>query len=97
MPEDNSNIIYIYKKADCKGFSTKCDITLSPDMVSQDIEETCHRLTDNILKIAGEFIPTRNGRKKKPIVPWWTKECTKCTKERNRATNTAHHTGAGND
>jgi len=69
MPEDNSDIIYNYKKADWKGFSTKCDITLSPDMVSQDIEETCHRLTDNILKIAGEFIPTRNRNnkiKKKP-------------------------------
>ncbi|VDI72394.1 Hypothetical predicted protein [Mytilus galloprovincialis] len=96
---DDSESVYNYKKADWEAFSSKCNEHLSPDMISDNIEETCSRLTNKILQIAGECIPVKlkNNKPKKPQVPWWTPECTKSVKERNICKNRAQHTGFGTD
>ena len=68
-------------------------------MISDNINETCSRLTNSILDAAGRHIPIKkiNNKSKKPSVPWWTEECTKVVRERNKARNRAQHTGNGHD
>ncbi|VDI67364.1 Hypothetical predicted protein [Mytilus galloprovincialis] len=67
MQNDETESVYNYKKADWEAFSSKCNEHLSPDMISDNIEETCSRLTNKILQIAGECIPVKlkNNKPKK--------------------------------
>ncbi|VDI79300.1 Hypothetical predicted protein [Mytilus galloprovincialis] len=67
-------------------------------MVTDNINESCTHLTNTIIKIAGEHIPSKKRRKNnKPEVPWWNENCTLVVKERNKARNKARHTGGGHD
>lgn len=101
-PEVSNNVpdyIWNLQKANWDGFARKCDEILIHDMVSDNVDETCARITDCIVKTAGEFVPVknRNRKNKKPAVPWWTAECTNSVKKRNKARNRAQHTGKGED
>ena len=88
-----------YKKADWDGFASSCDKTLSQDMISDNINETCTRLTSSLIDVAGRYIPVKktNNNRKKPLVPWWNEDCTNKVRERNKARNRAQHTGSGHD
>ena len=68
-------------------------------MISANINETCTRLTNSIIDVAGRYIPIkkRNNIGKKPSVPWWNDECTKKARERNKARNRAQHNVDGQD
>ena len=95
---DEKEYNWNYKKADWDGFASMCDQTLSLDMISDNINETCSRLTNSILDAAGKHIPVKKiNKSKKPSVPWWTEECTKTVQERNKARNRAQHTGNGHE
>ena len=99
VTENEHDFNWNYKKADWDGFASMCDQTLSLDMISDNINETCTRLTNSILDVAGKYIPVKkiNNKSKKPSVPWWTEECTNIVRERNKARNRAQHTGSGQD
>ncbi|VDI82655.1 Hypothetical predicted protein [Mytilus galloprovincialis] len=91
-------LIWNYKKADWDGFASSCHKQLSESMVTDNINESCTHLTNTIIKIAGEHIPSKKRRKNnKPEVPWWNENCTLVVKERNKARNKARHTGGGHD
>ncbi|CAG2220972.1 unnamed protein product [Mytilus edulis] len=91
-------LIWNYKKADWDGFASSCHKQLSESMITDNINESCTHLTNTIIKIAGEHIPSKKRRKNnKPEVPWWNENCTLVVKERNKARNKARHTGGGHD
>jgi hypothetical protein len=48
-------------------------------MVSDNIQETNTTLTNELINIAGDYIPVKkiNNENQKPCVPWWDKNCTK--------------------
>ena len=90
--------IWNLNKANWDGFTSDCNTKLSPDMISEDVNETCLRLSNEIIDIAGKHIPVKKRRNKnKPMVPWWSDECTKAVASRNKIRNRVRHTGNGED
>ena len=59
-------------------------------MVSDNIQETSSLLTNELINIAGEYIPVKriNNKNQTPCVPWWDQNCTKLVRNRNKARNT---------
>lgn len=53
--------------------------------VKEGIDKVNNDICNAILISASQSIPRKGGRKKKKIVPWWTKECDKVIKSRNKA------------
>ena len=56
-----------------------CDIKFSCNMASDNIQETNTTLTNELINIAGDYIPVKkfNNKNQKPCVPWWDQNCTK--------------------
>ena len=53
--------------------------------LNEDIEEIDKKLEITLLEAAKQSISKSKGRMKRKAVPWWTDECSKIVKERNRA------------
>ena len=97
---DNINVNHYFswnfKKAKWKQFINACDVRISEDLVSDNIDESNHNLTEELVNIATEFIPVKSFTKRnKPCVPGWNEECSKVVKIRNKARNKAQHSVRG--
>jgi len=95
----NNSFNWNYKNVDQEGFANACDTKFSYDMVSDNIQETNSLLTNEMINIAGDYIPVKriNNKNQKPCVPWWDQNCTKLVRDRNKARNRASHTGREED
>ncbi len=53
--------------------------------VKGGVDKVNNDICNAILLAASQSIPKKGGKKKRKIVPWWTKECDKVIKSRNKA------------
>lgn len=53
--------------------------------INQDVDELNISVCESILGAAKQAIQREGGKKKKKIVPWWTKECENAIKSGNKA------------
>lgn len=83
--EEDREIKWVFSKAKWDHFAYSCEQESREIDLSQDIEEVEEKFREVVLKAAKLSIPRSKGRMKRKAVPWWTEECSKGIKERNRA------------
>ena len=53
--------------------------------LGQGVEELCGQVTSTIVGVAEQTIGKKVGRGRRKGVPWWSEECDRVVKDRNRA------------
>ncbi|XP_044220816.1 uncharacterized protein LOC122991683 isoform X2 [Thunnus albacares] len=66
-------------------FNYICEREMDKIDLNGDIEEIDKKVEITLLEAAKQSISKSKGRMKRKAVPWWTDECSKIVKERNRA------------
>lgn len=74
-----------FDKANWKEFNRICMGELSNFDIKEDIDCCNSKLTNGIIKAAGETIPKIKRGARKRVVPWWNQECSETIKQRNVA------------
>ncbi|CAJ1057143.1 RNA-directed DNA polymerase from mobile element jockey [Xyrichtys novacula] len=76
---------WVYSKAEWNKFREVSEGLLEVVDTNRDVEEVNNSVTTAIITAATQAIPrSRNGRTRK-LVPWWSEECSKAVKARNKA------------
>lgn len=76
---------WIFNKAKWEKFEYLCEVESSEIDLNQDIDKTDVKFREVVLRAAKLSIPRSKGKMNRKAVPWWTEECSKIIKERNRA------------
>lgn len=76
---------WIFSKAKLGKFDYLCEVESIEIDLNQDIEEIDEKFREVVLKAAYLSIPKSKGKMNKKPVPWWSEECSKFIKERNKA------------
>lgn len=74
-----------FNKADWEKFSEISERRIQEWYIPKDIEESNKEICGILYRSAEESIPKKKIPSKKPVVPWWTKECAIVIKNRNKA------------
>ncbi|KAI2655937.1 RNA-directed DNA polymerase from mobile element jockey [Labeo rohita] len=76
---------WIFNKAMWGKFEYLCEVASSEIDLSQDIDEIDVKFKEVVLRVANLCIPKSKGKMNRKPVPWWTEECGKSIKVRNKA------------
>lgn len=76
---------WILERADWDKFREISEDLLQKIEDNLDVENMCKRISGGIIEAAKMAIPKSKPKIINKIVPWWTKECRKAIKERNKA------------
>ncbi|XDV52299.1 hypothetical protein PO909_021042 [Leuciscus waleckii] len=76
---------WIFSSAKWETFKYMCEIEMDKIDLNEEIEEIDKNIRTTILQVAKETISKSKGKMKRKAVPWWTEECGKIVKERNKA------------
>ncbi len=74
-----------FENADWEAFRSISEQEMEKIEVKGGVHKVNNDICNAILLAASQSIPKKGGKKKKKIVPWWTKECDKVIKSRNKA------------
>ena len=72
------------KTLNWNSFHVKCLASIAQELPSNDLEENTRFITDSIAEAAKNSSTTYKGHQKRPLVPYWTDDCKKAVKVRNR-------------
>lgn len=75
----------LFDQADWVKFREVCEGIMGEININQETEQLNQYISGAIIEAAVQSIPRRTGNKKKRIVLWWTEECGRVVKERNKA------------
>ncbi|KAI5713578.1 hypothetical protein M8J76_001614 [Diaphorina citri] len=73
-----------FKRADWNGFYCKLREKHENFIVNPDTECAIEEFTQDIISACEDNIPRSNPENMKPRVPWWTEECYKAIKNKNK-------------
>ncbi len=76
---------WFFENADWEAFRSISEQEMEKIEVKGGVDKVNNNICNAILLAASQSIPKKGGKKKKKIVPWWTKECDKVIKSRNKA------------
>jgi len=76
---------WIFQKAKWEEFQTLSEGTMTMIDISGDIDDINKQVTSAIIMAANEAIPRSKNQRSKTLVPWWTEDCGKAVKSRNKA------------
>lgn len=76
---------WMFNRAKWELFKYICEQEMDKIDLNEDIEEIDTKMTVTILEAANQTISKSKGRMKRKAVPWWTEECGRAVKERNKA------------
>ncbi len=62
-----------------------CEVESSEIDLNQDIDKIDDKFREVVVRAANLSIPRSKGKMNRKPIPWWTEECSKIIKERNRA------------
>lgn len=74
-----------FKKADWEKFKYITNKEMQAIHGSRSVDELNESVCKTIVEAANHTIKKKEGKKKMRIVPWWSDECDKVIKERNKA------------
>lgn len=75
---------WVLEKADWEKFREISEEMMSAVDRNTDIESLCKDISVGIIRAASVAIPKSKPKKLGKIVPWWTSECKKAIKDRNK-------------
>lgn len=76
---------WMLERADWEKFREISESRLVDVNQDQGIENLCREISNSLLTAAEVAIPKSKSKDVSRIVPWWSKDCSDSTKNRNRA------------
>ena len=76
---------WVYSKAKWGTFKLVSEEVMVSVVTSGDIDTVNNSVTSAIIAAASKSIPRGKNRRDRKLVPWWTEECSKAVKVRNKA------------
>uniref|UniRef100_A0A8C2HUK7 Uncharacterized protein n=1 Tax=Cyprinus carpio TaxID=7962 RepID=A0A8C2HUK7_CYPCA len=76
---------WFFENADWESFRYISEQEMEKIDIEESVVNVNNSICNAILLAASQTIPKKGGIKKKKIVPWWTNECDKAIKSRNKA------------
>ena len=74
-----------WKEADWELFNEVCETRVGQVQITGEVNDMARSLSDVFLTATAAAVPRSQGRGRRKIVPWWTKECTEAIQTRNKA------------
>ncbi|KAI2660328.1 putative RNA-directed DNA polymerase from transposon BS [Labeo rohita] len=75
---------WVFGKANWVKFNELCEERLEGEINEMDIDREYSSFQEVIKGVADETIPKSSGKRGRKSVPWWTGECRRVIKDRNR-------------
>ena len=83
---DNEGVeMWAFGRADWGKFGCICDKGMEAIDTNTDVDTLNISVCEGILDAARKAIQKKGGKRVKKIFPWWTEECDKAVKSRNKA------------
>lgn len=76
---------WCFSNVDWEKFKLICDQEMEKIDLSVDVDALNFSVCNAVVEAANQAIKKKEGKRKKKIVPWWTKDCDKMIKDRNKA------------